>query len=554
MTSKTFTLEDYLDGIHKLSNELDSSELLLCICNQFENIHNSRKAIILASPQEISIDVSVSGKITSANILNFNNFTIGEIFTLPTVERVGAKINRYEPIFYCAPEILAASPSLISNTAIDVYLLGALAYHIFSGEPHRRGRTHMEIANFALSEPTPSQVAVDYKDLARLIIEMMQFESLKRPSLPQIKYVIKSIQKTIISTKNSEGKQENKKPDSERRTNAKSVNTKNREEPLRLIHEYRIVDTLGIGEIGTVYKACKVAEKLQKPYYYAIKILNPNQQQWLPRFSHEISLLQNLKKSKHVVTFYEYNIFNGRPYFVMEYINGETLAGLVAFRNKDGLSELEIMMVAWQISIALLDLHSRKIVHRDIKPQNIMIDLTGHVKVLDFGIAKSKKHDDKSVVSSIISVLNATGHGAMLGTPGYCAPEQIAQPSTVTPAADVYSLGKVLLFLLSGTNPGNAFKPQDSDLSELIKQMLLSNPELRPTTKEVFSILTKLILKRKGGYPWWFRPTQLAIASAAAAIDILGGVGAASLAAAGVCMIITQEVVNAKIYKKIPIK
>jgi serine/threonine protein kinase len=143
---------------------------------------------------------------------------------------------------------------------------------------------------------------------------------------------------------------------------------------------------------------------------------------------------------ENVIAFYDYGEVDGRPFLVMEYLEGESLRHQIREgRTGDLRSKLAL---ARQIASALAYVHSKGIIHRDVKPDNIRVDVTGRVKLVDFGIAKSDH-------------LSLTGAGFTVGTPYYMAPEQI-RGLKPTHLVDVYAFGVVLFELLSGTRPFEA--------------------------------------------------------------------------------------------------
>lgn len=129
--------------------------------------------------------------------------------------------------------------------------------------------------------------------------------------------------------------------------------------------------------------------------------------------------------------------------FVMDYVEGEMLKDFLD--RKGRLSDEEIKDIFAQMLDAVGYVHEQKLVHRDIKPSNFMIDKSGRVKLLDFGIAKNTDVDAAEYTQ--------TGTGMQMGTPMYMSPEQITETSSVTPQSDIYSLGVVLWQMVTGKKP-----------------------------------------------------------------------------------------------------
>lgn len=165
----------------------------------------------------------------------------------------------------------------------------------------------------------------------------------------------------------------------------------------------------------------------------------------------------------------------GRPYFVMEYIEGETLADKI---QQTTMTPLTRVMLSMQICSGLAYAHKNGVVHRDIKPANLLIDDEGHLRILDFGIAW----------------LNARGNPdgqEVLGTPDYMSPEQFTAPDSISTLSDIYSLGAVMYLLFVGKKhiddvknwqaPLASLQPK---LAELIQQCLAIEPAERPASAE----------------------------------------------------------------------
>ncbi|MFI5269110.1 MAG: protein kinase, partial [Chloroflexota bacterium] len=159
----------------------------------------------------------------------------------------------------------------------------------------------------------------------------------------------------------------------------------------------------------------------------------------LARFQSELRAIGQLNHP-NVVTIYDGGLDDGTPFLVMEPVDGENLAQLI--RREAPLPPEKAVAIARQVAEALAYAHSQGIVHRDIKPQNVLIDKSGRAKVTDFGIAKS-------------SDITRTVTGTILGTPSFMAPE-VAAGEPVTPSADIYGLGVVLYQMLTGHVPFEA--------------------------------------------------------------------------------------------------
>ncbi len=219
-------------------------------------------------------------------------------------------------------------------------------------------------------------------------------------------------------------------------------------EPEKVSH-YRILEKLGAGGMGEVY----LAEDMKLGRKIAIKILSEEfttNRDRLHRFEQEASAASNLNHP-NILTIHEMGVDDGRHYIATEYIDGVTL------RRKMAASQLEtpeILDIAVQVASALEEAHAAGIVHRDIKPDNIMVRRNGYVKVLDFGLAKLTESIDRSPSDGEAQtrVLVHTDAGVVMGTSHYMSPEQ-ARGKPVDARSDIWSLGVVIYEMIAGRTP-----------------------------------------------------------------------------------------------------
>jgi serine/threonine-protein kinase len=246
---------------------------------------------------------------------------------------------------------------------------------------------------------------------------------------------------------------------------------------------YELVRPLGHGAMATVDLAQDV--ELDRPV--ALKRLAENlarDEDLRRRFVREARLAARLAHP-NVVRVFDVGEDEGRPFIAMEYVEGETLAELVARRGP--LPAAEAATLGVQVCAALAAAHAAGLVHRDVKPQNLLLSSDGVLKLGDFGIAVG--HEGTRL----------TLEGTVLGTAGYLAPEQ-ARGEQVTAAADIYAVGAVLYELLTGEPPRSAstladlgatggFDPPDvaarvpgapPDLLDTVAACLAVRPEDRP--------------------------------------------------------------------------
>ncbi|HEX6506329.1 MAG TPA: protein kinase, partial [Chloroflexota bacterium] len=206
---------------------------------------------------------------------------------------------------------------------------------------------------------------------------------------------------------------------------------------------YRLEEPVGEGGMATVYRA--VDTRLGRSV--AVKVLHPEyarDQPFLTRFQQEAEFAASLGAHPNIVAIYDIGQDGGLHYIVMEYVEGRNLKDMI--RESAPLPVNEAFSIGRQVASALDFAHKRGLVHRDIKPQNIMVTDAGVAKVTDFGIARS------------LSASQLTRTGMVIGTAHYFSPEQ-AQGMPAAPASDIYSLGVVLYEMLTGHLPFDADTP-----------------------------------------------------------------------------------------------
>jgi serine/threonine-protein kinase len=226
---------------------------------------------------------------------------------------------------------------------------------------------------------------------------------------------------------------------------------------------YRLEARIGAGGMSTVYRAFD--ETLQRQV--AIKLMNrevATDSDQLERFRREARAVAQLSHA-HIVGVIDAGEDDGRPYIVFEYIEGETLKDRI--RRMGRLPIAEAVAYAIEIARALGAAHARHIVHRDVKPQNVLIDEEGSAKVTDFGIARTLDEE------------GLTADGRVLGTTDYVSPEQ-ALGHPVTGQSDLYSLGVVLYEMLTGEVPfkgDNQVAVAMKHVRELLPDVQVKRPE-----------------------------------------------------------------------------
>ncbi|HOV32946.1 MAG TPA: PhoPQ-activated protein PqaA family protein [Candidatus Hydrogenedens sp.] len=272
---------------------------------------------------------------------------------------------------------------------------------------------------------------------------------------------------------------------------------------------YQVEERIAEGGFGVVYRGFDPRLKRE----VAIKVLHPqhsSEPSRVARFLREAQSAARLN-CPGIVQIYDIVEENQRLALVMEYVHGKNLDRFL--KDNPNLSLVERIDIGIQIAEALYLAHQADIVHRDVKPANILVDAQGNVKLTDFNLARLRD----------TSLTPLTGEHNVLGTPAYMSPEQCLGKEA-TPQSDIYSLGVVLYFLFTGSLPFEAenylaLMRQHTDtpptpvrlinpdlpvaLEKLISQCLLKNPEGRPSSgKEIADLLREVkadLLKRRSG-------------------------------------------------------
>ncbi len=221
-----------------------------------------------------------------------------------------------------------------------------------------------------------------------------------------------------------------------------------------MVSHYRIIEKIGSGGMGEVY----LAEDTTLNRKVALKFLPLHlcqDEDYRKRFTREAQAAAKLNHP-NVVTIHEVSEFNGRPFIVMEHLEGETLRELI--KQKD-MPLFQAIQIAIQLCEGMQEAHAIGVIHRDIKPANITCDSKGHCKILDFGLA------------AVLGSEPLTKTGSTLGTVGYMSPEQAKGESADT-RSDLFSLGVVLYEMIAGRSPFKA----ESDVAT-IRNVIEAVPE-----------------------------------------------------------------------------
>ena len=248
-------------------------------------------------------------------------------------------------------------------------------------------------------------------------------------------------------------------------------------------NRYEVKEILGAGGMGVVYRA--LDRELQEPV--AIKTLKPEAMlnaSALERFKQEIRLARKIAH-RNVVRTYDLGELNGIYYLTMEYVEGTSLKSLIQNRGKLPLTVT--LTVGKQLCRALEVAHQEGIIHRDIKPQNMVVEPSGFLKVMDFGIARLVNPPKGK---------GLTEAGTSIGTPDYMSPEQLSG-AELDARSDLYSAGVVLFECVTGTLPFEA----DTTWALVAKHIEEPVPDPRTRNAEVPEPLARVILKAMAKEP-----------------------------------------------------
>ena len=233
-----------------------------------------------------------------------------------------------------------------------------------------------------------------------------------------------------------------------------------------------ILEVLGEGGMGVVYRA----RQRDLDRMVALKILRPPPEfdpSFAERFTREARALARLTHP-NIVQVHDFGRTGEYCFLLLELVEGTNLRRQM---QADELTAAQALEIVAQVSRALRYAHGQGVVHRDVKPENILLDAAGDVKIVDFGLAKIARVEE--------SALRLTHTGQAMGTPQYMAPEQLERPLEVDHRADIYSLGVVFYELLTGELPLGRFAPPsrkvqvDVRLDDVVLRALEKEPERR---------------------------------------------------------------------------
>jgi len=263
------------------------------------------------------------------------------------------------------------------------------------------------------------------------------------------------------------------------------------------LEDFDILEILGRGGMGTVVKARQ--KKLDR--FVCIKLLKLAETSMQDRFMEEGRLLAQIKHPR-IIAIHDFRIDQNVPFLVTEYVEGQNLRELM--KTQDRLTIDFSLRLALEILEGLQAAHEHHVIHRDIKPDNVLLDQKMHAKLADFGLARSTRLD-----------FRRTSSGMLVGTPSYMSPEQVGSAPT-GPATDIYSTGVLLFEMLTGDLPftgktpfeilnhhvntpaprASTFRPElPRSLDGVLHRALAKDPDHRFQSAEQFHKSLELIRK-----------------------------------------------------------
>lgn len=246
-----------------------------------------------------------------------------------------------------------------------------------------------------------------------------------------------------------------------------------------LADRYEILKMLGEGGMGTVYKA----KDRELDRLVALKVIRPeyaNHPETIRRFKQELILARQVTH-RNVIRIFDLGISDNLKFITMDFVEGRDLARIIHQRGK--LQRAEVCEIIRQICSGLEAAHNEGVVHRDLKPQNIMVDAQGRVFLMDFGLARS------------MELVGMTRTGALIGTPTYMSPEQ-ARGEKADARTDIFALGVIFYELLTGTRPYKD-EPMMATLVRRTRELATPPNQLDPSIPQSLSDIVMKCLQIK---------------------------------------------------------
>jgi serine/threonine protein kinase/Tfp pilus assembly protein PilF len=311
--------------------------------------------------------------------------------------------------------------------------------------------------------------------------------------------------------------------------------------PGTLIGSYRVESAIGAGGMGEVYRATDT--RLNRPVALKFLLRALDGDQARDRFRREVRAISALNHP-HIVTVHEAGEADGRDYLVTEFVDGGTLAAWARAEHRTWRQVVELLV---GVADALATAHEASILHRDIKPDNILVARNGYAKLADFGLAKMTA---SAVDATRSAAASPTRHGVILGTIGYISPEQ-ARGAQLDARSDIFSFGIVLYEMLSGRRPFTGEtdvhvieavlretpRPLDDDIPQalrgIVEKALEKDPADRYQSMRDLVVDLRRLTRHTAEVPSALRPSTRRVPwvalTAVAAIVLLAGASAAWL-------------------------
>jgi serine/threonine protein kinase len=251
-----------------------------------------------------------------------------------------------------------------------------------------------------------------------------------------------------------------------------------------LVSHYRITGKLGQGGMGVVYEAedTRLHRKVALKFLPEELVDDADASRRFRREAETVAVLSH----PHICTVYDIGEHDGRSFIAMQRLEG---VNLKTYLNRKTLETTEIVHIALQVTEALEAAHASGIVHRDIKPGNIVVNDRGHATVLDFGLARRFQMEDG------LGLDGSTIPGRPLGTANYMAPERILQ-LPLDPRCDLFSLGVVIYEMATGRLPFSGESPADTVTNVLDKEPVPLTTLSPDRPAELWNVVRRLLAKR----------------------------------------------------------
>ena len=370
--------------------------------------------------------------VTPRDLVKIMDFGLAKLKGVSRLTKTGSTMGT---VSYMSPE---QAQGLEVDHRTDVFSLGVVFYEMIAGKRPFEGEHEAAILYTLLNEdPEPLDIAP--QELSPAVATILQ-KSLEKDKAYRYQTMDEMLEDLKAAKRLLEGTPAPVTPGQDvtpgmERTGAGVLDPE--ELVGKTVGNYQIIEEIGRGGMGVVYKALQTS--LNR--IVAMKVL-PRQYtrdpEFLNRFRREARAAAGLNHS-NIIQIYEIGQQSGIHYFVMEYIEGINLKTLI--EEKGALPLRQVLDIAWDTCKALDFAHKNGVIHRDIKPHNIMINKIGETKVFDFGIARAA--DSAGLTTT----------GTSIGTPQYMSPEQARGEKETDGRADLYSLGIVLYEMLVGSVP-----------------------------------------------------------------------------------------------------